>query len=85
MSTLRVSSKGWVVIPIDLRKKYHLTPGTPVDVVDYGGALVIVPVRPNPASALYGMFAGDDNESWADQIVEEHRREREREERRIGR
>jgi len=38
--TLTISSKGWVVIPAELRKKYHLTPGTEVLIVDYGGVLI---------------------------------------------
>ena len=41
--TVKVSQKGWVVIPIDLRKKYHLEPGTHLNVVDYGGVLSLVP------------------------------------------
>ncbi|MBN2499850.1 MAG: AbrB/MazE/SpoVT family DNA-binding domain-containing protein, partial [Anaerolineales bacterium] len=43
MTTLTISSKGWVVIPAELRKKYQLTPGTKVIIVDYGGVLSIVP------------------------------------------
>jgi len=38
--TLTISSKGWVVIPAELRKKYHLMPGTEVLIVDYGGVLI---------------------------------------------
>jgi AbrB family looped-hinge helix DNA binding protein len=30
---VRVSQKGWIVIPADLRKKYDLSPGTEVDIV----------------------------------------------------
>ena len=36
---LTISSKGWVVIPAELRRKYNLTPGAEVRVVDYGGVL----------------------------------------------
>ncbi len=39
-----ISSKGWVVIPADLRKKYGLKPGDAVHVIDYGGVLTLVPV-----------------------------------------
>ena len=44
MPTLTISQKGWVVIPAEFRKKYQLTPGTKVQVVDYGGVLSIVRV-----------------------------------------
>ena len=85
MASQRVSSKGWVVIPKDLRKKYGLKPGTRVAVVDYGGTIGIVPLSDDPIAALDGMFAEPGGESWTDIVVEEHRREREREERILGR
>ena len=84
MSQLKVSSKGWVVIPKNLRKKYGLTPGALVSIVDYGGTLAIVPVPADPIAAAYGMFADCSGGSWTEEIVEEHRREREREERRLA-
>jgi AbrB family looped-hinge helix DNA binding protein len=59
---LTISSKGWVVIPADLRKKYGLKPGDAVNIVDYGGVLALVPA----------------------QLVEEHRREVERDEQCLG-
>jgi AbrB family looped-hinge helix DNA binding protein len=84
MSALRVSAKGWVVIPAELRKKYGLTPGKRVAIVDYGGALTIVPVPDDPVEALYGMFASSGGPSWTDELLEEHRKERERDERLLG-
>lgn len=43
MTTQTISQKGWVVIPAELRRKYHLTPGAEVVIVDYGGVLAIIP------------------------------------------
>ena len=40
---LTISSKGWVVIPAELRKKYDLHSGRAVQIVDYGGVLALVP------------------------------------------
>jgi AbrB family looped-hinge helix DNA binding protein len=76
MSTLTVSNKGWVVIPAELRKKYQLTPGTEVTIVDYGGVLSIVPASKDPITDGAGMLKGAD--SLTDAIVEEHRQDRER-------
>jgi AbrB family looped-hinge helix DNA binding protein len=45
---LKVSQKGWVVIPAELRKKYNLEPGSEVYVVDCGGVLALVPAHENP-------------------------------------
>lgn len=39
-----ISAKGWVVIPAELRRKYHLSPGTKVEIVDNHGVLTIIPI-----------------------------------------
>jgi AbrB family looped-hinge helix DNA binding protein len=54
--TMLISQKGWVVIPAELRKKYHLTPGTEVVLVDYGGVLSIIPARANPIKQGRGLL-----------------------------
>jgi AbrB family looped-hinge helix DNA binding protein len=77
MTTLTISNKGWVVIPAELRKKYNLTPGTEVVIVDYGGVLSIVPAPKDPIKEGADMLKGTD--SLTEAIVEEHRQERERE------
>jgi AbrB family looped-hinge helix DNA binding protein len=48
MSLVTVSQKGWVVIPAELRSKYHWKPGDRVKVVDYGGVVSLVPVLRSP-------------------------------------
>ncbi len=58
MTSLSISNKGWVVIPAELRKKYHLLPGTEVRVVDYGGVLAIIPALPEPVRQAAGMARG---------------------------
>ncbi len=72
-----ISSKGWVVIPQELRRKYRLKPGSRVQVVDYCGTLAIVPVPEDPIAAARGMLAGEP--SGTRELLEERRRERERE------
>jgi AbrB family looped-hinge helix DNA binding protein len=56
MYTARVSTKGWIVIPKDLREKYGLKTGTQVQVVDYGGVLALIPLPHDPVEALHGML-----------------------------
>jgi len=53
---LTISQKGWVVIPAELRKKYHLKPGMEVIMVDYGGVLSIVPARQDPIKQGRGLL-----------------------------
>lgn len=58
MYTAKVSAKGWVVIPKDLREKYGLKKGTQVQVIDYGEILALVPLPDDPVEALHGMLEG---------------------------
>lgn len=78
----KVSSKGWVVIPAALRRKYGIVSGDEVRVVDYGGVLAIVPSLPEPVEAGRGILRGDVR--LTDALLEERREERRREERREG-
>ena len=79
--TLTISNKGWVVIPADLRKKYNLTPGTEVVIVDYGGVLAIVPAMKDPVKQGYGMLKG--GRSLTQALLKERAAERKREEAKI--
>ena len=56
--SLTISTKGWVVIPAELRKKYNLVPGTEVIIVDYGGVLSIIPALQNPVKQGRGSLKG---------------------------
>jgi AbrB family looped-hinge helix DNA binding protein len=78
MYTAKVSTKGWVVIPKDLRKKYGLEKGTQVQVVDYGDVLALIPLPDDPVEALHGMLEG--GPSLTADLLEERARERSREE-----
>jgi len=73
---VKLSQKGWVVIPATLREKYGLKPGANLQVVDYGGVLSIVPAFMDPIKSGAGMLKGGDSLTQA--LVEEHRQELER-------
>ncbi len=77
MSMATVSPKGWIVIPVALRKKYDLHPGANVAIVDYGGALAIVPAADDPVQAARGLLKGD--MSLVNALLEERSQERSRE------
>jgi AbrB family looped-hinge helix DNA binding protein len=76
METSTISSKGWIVFPGELRKKYGLTPGTRVQVVDYGGILSLVPVGDNPVQQAVGLMRGKTSLTQA--LLDEHAQERSR-------
>ncbi len=72
-----VSSKGWVVIPVEYRKKYGLHAGKAVTIVDYGGVLAIVPLLSDPINQTRGLLAGKTSLTQA--LLGEHQVEIERE------
>jgi AbrB family looped-hinge helix DNA binding protein len=74
---LKISQKGWVVIPADLRRKYDLKPGDEVHVVDYGGVLSLIPTSEDPLEAGAGMLKGED--SLTEALLEARERDRARE------
>lgn len=76
--TAKVSAKGWVVIPVEIRKRYHIQPGDVLAFVDYGGQLSLIRVPDDPIAAGRGMLKG--GPSLTQELLEEHRRELEQEE-----
>ena len=76
---VRLSQKGWVVIPASLRAKYGLKPGATLRVVDYGGVLAIVPHLKNPIDDGAGMLKG--GKSLTQALLDERGEERKRESR----
>ena len=57
MAVVTVSKKGWVVIPVELRNKYHWKAGDRVKFVDYGGVVSLVPLLHNPEEEGTGALA----------------------------
>lgn len=59
MAVATLTAKGQVVIPVEIRERYGLVPGTRVEFVDDGGTIRLVVRRPvassDPASG-YGMI-----------------------------
>ena len=76
---VRLSQKGWVVIPALLRAKYGLKPGAYLKVVDYGGVLALVPALKDPIKNGAGMLKG--GKSLTKALLEERGEERKRESR----
>ena len=56
MNTVTVSPKFQVVIPLDVRRRMQLQPGTKLMVVEFNGGLRLVPL--GPPSALRGIARG---------------------------
>ena len=76
----KISSKGWVVIPAALRRRYGLTPGTVVRFEEVDGKLVIA--RPELSfREARGMLPA--HPSLTEDLLVERAKDREREEDKI--
>jgi AbrB family looped-hinge helix DNA binding protein len=73
----RVSSKGAIIIPADIREKHGIKPGDDLDITEDGDCILLVPHSDDPIDALYGMFK--DETSLMDEMLEQKRHERARE------
>lgn len=56
MTTVTVSPKFQVVIPLDVRRRLKLEPGAKLQVVEFNGALRLTPLK--PPAALRGIARG---------------------------
>ncbi len=58
MVTLRVSTKGQIVIPAEMRKRLGITPGSYVEAKSDGTRVELTPLGDDLVQATYGMFRG---------------------------
>jgi len=71
---VKVSTKGQLVLPAELRKKYEIEAGKEVEILDFGGEIVIVPV-PETRGRGFVKFKRKLDEIIAEYKEEEKRRE----------
>lgn len=68
--TSKVTVKGQVLIPGNIRKRHHIAPGSEVRFVEYGNVVCIVPVVMEPIEDAYG-FLHDGGLSVTDELLKE--------------
>jgi AbrB family looped-hinge helix DNA binding protein len=76
---VRVSSKGQIVLPAEIRKKYGLEAGSELVLVEWSGTIHLVPVSDDPIGELRGLARGVPGFSSEEFLAERHR-ERDRDE-----
>ena len=76
---VRVSSKGQIVLPVEIRKKYGIEAGTHLTLVDMAGVIYLVPVGSDPLGELTGMLEDVEGLS-SEALIQERRAERDRDE-----
>lgn len=77
METARVTSKGQLVVPSRLRRKYGIKPGTKIRFIERDSEIVFQPVTREYIRSLCGMLKSD--VSVTQELLKERERERERE------
>ena len=77
----KVSSKGWVVIPAALRRRYGLKPGSFVEFQQKKGWIELIPQEPDPVEMTYGKLAN--SPSLTKSLLKEKKKELDREESKI--
>jgi AbrB family looped-hinge helix DNA binding protein len=79
MSFSKISTKGWVVIPAEMRRRYGLKPGMRLQVVDYGGVVSLIPLLKDSIKQTAGMLKGKTALTKA--LLDEHAEEAQHEQR----
>jgi AbrB family looped-hinge helix DNA binding protein len=86
MHTAYVTSKGQLVIPSKLRRKFNIKKGTRVNFVEDNGKIILQPVTREYIDSFCGIFKRKPGSKPVTQeLIEEHAEEVRREEKKIAR
>lgn len=56
MAIVKTLSKGQIVIPAEIRKKYHIKPGTKIQIMEYDDIIYLIPPVEDPIKAACGLL-----------------------------
>jgi AbrB family looped-hinge helix DNA binding protein len=73
MATVKTLSKGQIVIPSDIRKRYRIEPGTEIQIMEYGGIIYLIPPVQDPIKAACGILPL--KPSLSEKLLRERRKE----------
>jgi AbrB family looped-hinge helix DNA binding protein len=86
MHAAYVTSKGQLVIPAKLRRKFNIKKGTRVNFIEDNGRIVLQPVTREYIQSFVGIFKLKPGEKPAtQQLLEDRAEEKRREEKKIAR
>lgn len=80
MPTVKVSAKGQLVIPAEIRKRYGIEAGDKLEFLDFGDQIVMIPIK-NAIEDAEGWLRSDRSVS---QMLEDSREEEKTAEKGIG-
>ncbi len=73
MNTVKVLAKGQIVIPVGIRKKYEITPGTTIQVFEYDNLIYLVPPAKDSLKTAMGCLT--DRPSLSDELLTERKKD----------
>lgn len=73
METIKVLTKGQIVIPAPLRKKYDIQPGCEIQIFEYGNLIYIVPPSKDPVKEAMGCLPSAP--SLSEELLKERRKD----------
>jgi AbrB family looped-hinge helix DNA binding protein len=73
--TSTVTVRGQTAIPASIRRQYNITAHTRLEWIDDGQSITVVPIPPDPISALQGKFK---NSRLSQALAEYRAKERQR-------
>lgn len=79
MDVVQVTSKGQLVVPARLRRKYGIKPGTKIRFIERDNEIVFQPLTRDYIRSVCGMLKSET--SATQELLRERARDREREER----
>jgi len=82
MSVVTTSSRGQIVIPRDIRKRLQIVPGKKLSIKVEGEYAIITPLPDDPVEHFCGFFK--DRSSLTKALIDERRRNRKRESKKIA-
>jgi len=56
MAKVKTLSKGQIVIPADIRKRYQIKPGSELQIMEYGGIIYLIPPVDDPIKEACGLL-----------------------------
>lgn len=56
MAIIKTLSKGQIVIPAEIRKRYGIKPGSELQIMEYGGIIYLIPPVEDPIKAACGIL-----------------------------
>lgn len=78
MDAAYVTSKGQLVVPARLRRKYGIKPGTKICFIERNGEILLQPVTPGYIRSVCGMLKSET--SATEELLKERAKDKEREE-----